>query len=136
MSKLEDFINSLENSAPILQSLNTSSKEAHIASRDIALDYYHTWRESPEGKAWKQQKEAEFNYRCPECNRKIPLTIDHKIPRSKAPWLAWDTNNLWLLCHHCNKQKGDKNWSEYLKLVKEKRGIRVYQRILKLTGSL
>ncbi|MDR9402516.1 MAG: HNH endonuclease signature motif containing protein [Halothece sp. Uz-M2-17] len=132
MSNLEKLMNYLEVSTQTLQQLRTSSKNAHIASRDTAWDYYVAWRDSAEGKAWKQQKEVEYGYRCPECNRKTPLTIDHKIPRSKAPWLAWDLSNLWLLCYHCNKKKGDKNWSEYLNTIKEKRGNVVYKRILKL----
>lgn len=133
MSNLENLLKTLEAGTPVLKKLNHYSKQAHIASRDTALDYYIAWRDSAEGKAWKKQKEIEYNYRCPECNCKTPLTIDHKIPRSKAPWLAWDVSNLWLLCYDCNKQKGDKNWSEYLKTVKEKRGNTAYKRILKLS---
>jgi 5-methylcytosine-specific restriction protein A len=35
-------------------------------------------------------------------------TVDHIIPRSRAPWLAHNRDNLIAACGHCNSSKGAK----------------------------
>lgn len=39
-------------------------------------------------------------------------TVDHVIPRSRAPHLAKDKKNMRVACWHCNRKKGTKDWPE------------------------
>ena len=50
-------------------------------------------------------------YICYICNKwidKAEITIDHIIPRSKAPELRFDPSNLMACCYNCNNNKGSK----------------------------
>jgi 5-methylcytosine-specific restriction endonuclease McrA len=99
---------------------------------------YEAFRDSDEGRAWKKQKLAECNNRCPECHKLISdnnSNIDHKHPRRYHPWLAWDVNNLWVMCRDCNLNKSDMEWDEYLYAVKIYRGQAAVNRILKYAPS-
>ena len=111
------------------------AKDAYQFARKHHADpKYEAFRNSDEGRAWKKQKLAECNSRCPECNKIINdnnSNIDHKHPRRHYPWLAWDVNNLWILCRDCNQNKSDRKWDEYLHAVKVYRGSAAANRILK-----
>lgn len=54
---------------------------------------------------------------CPICGEKYSQsysrTIDHKLPRSKYPWLSLDFQNLWIICRVCNQEKTDMDWYQY-----------------------
>lgn len=54
---------------------------------------------------------------CPICgirfDRFSGRSIDHKLPRAQYPWLSLDFRNLWVICHHCNQEKGERHWYEY-----------------------
>lgn len=112
-----------------------SAREAYqFARKQYADPKYETFRDSDEGKAWKEQKLVECKYRCPECNKLINdnnSNIDHKHSRRYYPWLAWDVSNLWVICRDCNKNKSDMGWDEYLYAVKVYRGQAAVNRILK-----
>ena len=109
--------------------------DAYLFARDQHADpKYDAFRTSEAGRAWKQQKIIECNRRCPECNKIINnnnANIDHKYPRRHYPWLAWEIDNLWVLCMDCNKRKGDLEWDAYLNMVRSRRGQVVVDRILK-----
>ena len=50
--------------------------------------------------------------KCECCGRSkadgVKLQVDHIKPRRNYPELAWDINNLQVLCNECNHGKG--NW--------------------------
>lgn len=95
---------------------------------------YDAFRTSERGRDWKKQKLVECQHRCPECHKLMNgnnASIDHKHPRRHYPWLAWDVNNLWVLCLDCNKRKSNMEWDVYLAMVREMRGQSAVDRILK-----
>lgn len=67
-----------------------------------------------ESKRWVRNNSG---YNCPICSVRYSQenyrTIDHKLPRSKYPWLAMNFDNLWVICYECNHEKLDKEWYEY-----------------------
>lgn len=111
------------------------AREAYqFARKNHADPKYNAFRDSDLGRSWKQRKLAECDRYCPECRKPINENnsdIDHKHPRRHYPWLAWDVDNLWVLCKECNQNKGDKQWEEYLNAVKLYRGQAAVNRILK-----
>lgn len=112
-----------------------TAREAYEFARQHHADpKYEAFRDSEAGRKWKAQKLAECNYRCPECNKLLNdfnSSIDHKHPRRHYPWLAWDISNLWVLCKVCNRNKSDRQWDDYLEIVKRDRGHIAFKRILK-----
>jgi thymidylate synthase (FAD) len=46
-----------------------------------------------------------FNSKCVSCESDEHLEIDHVIPVSQAPELAYDASNLQLLCKDCHREK-------------------------------
>jgi 5-methylcytosine-specific restriction endonuclease McrA len=84
---------------------------------DKINDYYlprnrfNRWRDSSEGKAWKEAKWLKQKQCCAECHSPIPLRgahIDHIQPISKFPELAVDIKNLRITCPDCNQRKGNR----------------------------
>jgi len=67
-----------------------------------------------ESKDWVRENSDDL---CPICNcsysRDNYKTIDHKLPRSKYPWLSMEFKNMWVICHECNKEKGEMDWYDY-----------------------
>lgn len=46
------------------------------------------------------------------------MQVDHIKPRSKYPELAWNFDNLQVLCKECNQRKGNKHSTDYRKARK------------------
>ncbi|WP_346290875.1 HNH endonuclease [Sphaerothrix gracilis] len=69
---------------------------------------------TPESQQWARDNS---DWACPVCNRRFAdvggRTIDHKLPRAQYPWLALNFQNLWVICHTCNQEKGEMHWYEY-----------------------
>ncbi|WP_017298764.1 HNH endonuclease [Nodosilinea nodulosa] len=67
-----------------------------------------------ESRAWVRDNSE---HHCPVCGAKFSphhgRSIDHKLPRAQYPWLALDFRNLWVICHPCNQEKGERHWYEY-----------------------
>lgn len=67
-----------------------------------------------ESKQWVKENSERC---CPVCGEKYSYTngrsIDHKLPRAQYPWLSLDFRNLWVICHRCNQEKGERHWYEY-----------------------
>jgi 5-methylcytosine-specific restriction endonuclease McrA len=66
------------------------------------------WRDSQEGKLWKQNKYQTQRGCCAICKEPIQLKgshIDHVQPLSLFPHLALDTRNLRVTCPDCNTQR-------------------------------
>jgi len=112
---------------------DTAREAYQFARSEYADPKYEAFKASEAGRAWKQRKLEECDYRCPECDRRMSeatVSIDHKHPRRHYPLLAWEVSNLWILCRACNKVKGDMEWEEYLEAVKLRRGEKSVSRIL------
>ena len=72
---------------------------------------FNRWRDSQEGKLWKQQKYKAQNGCCAICRQPIELKgshIDHIEPLSQHSHLALEPKNLRLTCPECNTFKGGK----------------------------
>lgn len=69
----------------------------------------------------KQWVRDNSEQRCPICNQRYGdrkgRTIDHKLPRAQYPWLSLDFRNLWVICHLCNQEKGERHWYEYERYI-------------------
>lgn len=61
------------------------------------------------------------DFHCPICNSRYQKengrTVDHKLPRSKYPWLSMEFKNLWVICRDCNQEKNDMDWYEYERYI-------------------
>lgn len=144
MTSIFDMFEEIEAIARQVERINNqfqrTARETYQFTRKNYTDpKYAAFRDSKEGRAWKKQKLAECNYRCPECNKIINennSNIDHKHPRRHYPWLAWEVDNLWVICKVCNENKSDKKWTEYLEAVQVYRGQTAIARILKYAPSL
>lgn len=61
--------------------------------------------------AWRAMRERVFirdGRVCRACGATKHLNVDHILPKSEYPFLAFDINNLQVLCWPCNKAKGAK----------------------------
>lgn len=98
-----------------------TEKEAHD------YDQYAHWRyvngvfengSTQESKNWVRDNSDEL---CPICNcsysRDNHKTIDHKLPKSKYPWLSMEFKNMWVICNECNKEKGEMDWYDYERYI-------------------
>jgi rubredoxin len=69
---------------------------------------------TPESQNWVRQNS---DWHCPICEERFSKfngrTIDHKLPRSRYPWLSMDFRNFWVICKACNVEKGEMHWFEY-----------------------
>lgn len=62
-------------------------------------------------------KEHQAPYICHYCGKFLPrkqTTLDHKIPRSRAPELRHDFDNLVPCCYSCNSLKGSVEHDKYM----------------------
>lgn len=70
---------------------------------------FERWRNSTEGKRWKQQQWQKQSGCCANCHSQVELFgshIDHIKLLSRYPQLALDPSNLRILCPNCNLHKG------------------------------
>ena len=70
---------------------------------------FNRWRDSKEGKLWKEQQYQKQKQCCAICKKTIELKwshIDHIKPLFLYPDLALDTSNLQIACGQCNISKG------------------------------
>jgi 5-methylcytosine-specific restriction endonuclease McrA len=102
----------------LIDNVMPSNLKQHRKEAARIENYYHPrnvfarWRDSDEGKAWKQKRFAAIAGKCPfpKCSHTSTdissFVIDHIKPLSKHPELAVTLSNLRLLCHSCNLRKG------------------------------
>jgi 5-methylcytosine-specific restriction endonuclease McrA len=99
--------------ARLIRSLNPGKLLPHREKVAQIKRYYHPrarfnrWRDSDEGRRWKQQQYDQLTDRkCPGCEQQLPsiehFQIDHIRPICLQPDLAVDLKNLRLLCSPCN----------------------------------
>jgi 5-methylcytosine-specific restriction endonuclease McrA len=126
----------IANSKKYSQEAKEIIKKSYKTSR-VHLDRaYEDFRNSEDGEKWVNEQLIRCQYKCPECLYPLTnenVTIDHKQPRKLAHWLAFKTENLWLLCHNCNWLKGSKSWEEYLDNIKDRLGESAVKRIQDLS---
>ena len=70
---------------------------------------FERWRDSTDGRLWKEKQYRKQKHKCALCGRAIPLKgshIDHIQPIKLSPNLACDVRNLHLTCPYCNQSKG------------------------------
>jgi 5-methylcytosine-specific restriction endonuclease McrA len=78
-----------------------------LASGD---DFYLSkpWR------ALRRRVFRKYGVRCMKCGvENTEMHIDHIIPRSQAPGLSLDFENLQVLCRDCNMDKSNKHSTDY-----------------------
>jgi 5-methylcytosine-specific restriction endonuclease McrA len=82
-----------------------------INTRHEPRAQFNHWRDSSEGKLWKQKQYQTQHGCCAKCRKPIQLKgshIDHILPLSRFPRLALDTQNLRITCPDCNRAKSNK----------------------------
>jgi 5-methylcytosine-specific restriction endonuclease McrA len=98
----------------LIKDLNTPRLNKHRVEKNRIDKYYsprqrfNRWRDSDEGKAWKQRHYETLKGICPGCSKNFPVNIfeiDHKEPISQSPKLATNPQNMDLLCPPCNRKK-------------------------------
>jgi 5-methylcytosine-specific restriction endonuclease McrA len=100
----------------LINDLDMPRLQGHRAEKKRIDKYYaprqrfNRWRDSDEGKTWKQKQFKVTGGKCPECPATFldssHFVIDHIKPLCNHPNLALDLSNLRLLCHSCNLKKG------------------------------
>jgi 5-methylcytosine-specific restriction endonuclease McrA len=110
---LQELVQSLIKSTKQTDKVLVSLKEIaeRIDGRYEPRVQFERWRDSVDGKSWKQQKFDMQKGLCAICNQTIKLKgshIDHKQPISLNPELALDLKNLQITCSDCNTSKGSK----------------------------
>lgn len=89
-------------------------REENINNRHNPRKIFNDWRNSTEGKQWKQSQYEKQQGKCGcfGCSFVAPspeyLEIDHIKPIATHPELAIEPTNLRLLCPPCNRKKGEK----------------------------
>lgn len=83
--------------APVVKRSGERVSDEAKARRRIAQRFYS----SPE---WRRVRDAvrRRDGACLECGTRRDLTVDHIIPRTQAPELAYDPENLRTLCRRCH----------------------------------
>jgi len=76
-------------------------------------DFYDTGRWS----YLRNRTLIKYGQKCQKCgfggDSFNPLQVDHIKPRSTHPELQWEISNLQVLCKSCNKEKSNKNESDW-----------------------
>lgn len=68
----------------------------------------HWVYDDPRWKPLRYKTLRKYNFQCLSCNRgNLELHVDHIKPISKYPELAFDENNLQVLCKDCNLGKSN-----------------------------
>lgn len=76
----------------------------------MGIDFYQTreWLEL------RYQVIVKYGKTCQCCgSKKLPIHVDHIMPRSKFPDLELDINNLQILCEDCNIGKSNKDVTDW-----------------------
>lgn len=81
-----------------------------IIKKYTPREIFNRWRNSEDGKQWKQEQFKHIKGKCPGCGHVLPTVAHFHIDHIKAlrdrPDLAIEIENLQLLCSPCNMSKG------------------------------
>ncbi len=84
----------------------TEKKIEKIKNKYEPRNQFNSWRNSQEGKQWKEEQYRRQNKRCPICQQPILSLkgshIDHIKPLSTHPHLALNTKNMRITHGACN----------------------------------
>ena len=105
-------------SLPLLQGTGKSSTQLGFSHKPsvIRLNYYI---KIPHTEIPLNRKNIFYrdNFSCQYCDKKVDLTIDHVLPRSRGGKDTWD--NMVTACLRCNVLKGSKTPGEANMLLKK-----------------
>ncbi len=112
-SPFEELVRSLLKTS---KRVDTTLVELRAIAKQINAKYepraqFNRWRDSEEGKLWKQEQYQAQGGCCAICSELIKLRgshIDHILPLSRFPDLAVDTQNLRITCPDCNIAKSNR----------------------------
>jgi len=114
-SPFEELVKSLFEATKRADTALTELQEiaTRINARHEPRAQFNRWRDSEEGKLWKQKQYQAQRGCCAiaKCGKPIQLKgshIDHILPLSHFPRLAVDTQNLQITCPDCNIAKSNK----------------------------
>ncbi|WP_413162034.1 HNH endonuclease [Capilliphycus salinus ALCB114379] len=87
--------------------------EAKYDPVKLARSRFNSWRDSNDGKTFKDRLYRKQKGQCanPDCHRDLPidyLEIDHKLPITTHHQLALKKSNMQLLCTPCNRKKSSR----------------------------
>ena len=85
---------------------------------------------------YKNKLLIQFNNKCNKCENTENLQIDHIEPVYANPELAYDYNNLQLLCKECHKQKSLTELIESKQTIKYKKILSIEPAGLKMTYDI
>lgn len=102
---------------------NRKVRQAIMKFNNYPEEIQEKWKDFTNGENAKSFRRGKDNYPCPVCGITMnfftdPLdskhpTIDHKQPKFLSRHLAFDTDNLWVICQACNHEKGGMTWIAY-----------------------
>jgi len=79
--------------------------------RQERIDEANQFYASAEWRSLRNEIVAENRNVCQSCGKKIrkkvDITVDHVLPRSKYPQLSLEKSNLQIMCRKCNSSKGN-----------------------------
>ena len=127
-----------------IQDLINANKESNRKIRKAVMKF-NNYQDTVEkynnqfsyGHQGKLLRQAKHGLACPVCREMMNYntppsfpdhpTIDHKHPKFLARHLALDTDNFWVICNACNKEKGTKTWPAYESWLQERYGTDSHQ---------
>ncbi len=90
------------------------------------------WNAYTDGPQGKEMRRSRHDWNCPVCNQTMNYythpdedchpTLDHKHAKVLAKHLAFDQDNLWVICRQCNQEKSGYSWSAYEYFIEYKYG--------------
>ncbi len=109
------------NSIRLTRRQKKALKRAKQERRARATPFKDKWSDaflaSPEWRALRLTVIAKYGPECMRCRytppKKIHVHVDHIKPRRHFPELALSFDNLQILCARCNKDKGNKHYTDY-----------------------
>lgn len=91
-------------------------KEERKAERTGDITFSQKVQSSRQWKALRKKATEYYGKQCHRCGDSgygVEIHVDHIKPKSKYPELAFDPNNLQILCRDCNFEKGAKDETDY-----------------------
>ena len=91
--------------------------EANLIAEKLRIRCTTEFIKTVEWRALRLAVVDTYGKKCMKCGvlpkRSRQVNVDHIKPRSRFPELALDFSNLQVLCHACNKRKGNRHCTDY-----------------------
>lgn len=101
-----------------IHKIKSTNMVADIVTKDEMCKVYTdkmAKKSSPGRKYYDKYIALPKNGICPLCGQRIVSTLDHYLPKVKYPTLAVTPTNLVPACKDCNKDKGEKDFTDSAK---------------------